>query len=431
MKFGLALLVACAVATVDHSASAAEAAGQRWLSAWGTAQTLVDRPPADPPPRVAGAPRPPSPPPSPIPPIPPRFADETVRMIVRPSIGGRVVRLQFANAHGADPVTFDRVRLARSAGDGRIVSASDSPVTFAGSPDVTIEPGTAILSDPVHLSFARFEKLAVSVRIGAATDTKTVHPLGLETSYVVPGDRTSAAEFTAATTNRSTFWLTGLEVAVGQEAAGGLIVAFGDSITDGYATTPGASRAWPDQLAERLATTNAGRGWSVINMGLSGNRVRREGTGSSALARFDRDVLARPGTRWVILLEGINDINLSVIPGIPASEHVTAAQLIAAYSQFIDRAHLYGIKVMGATIAPTEGLWLYGKESEALRQALNGWIRGSGRFDAVVDFDAVLRDPARPTRLLPAFDPGDHVHPNDAGNAAMARAVPIDVLLGE
>jgi lysophospholipase L1-like esterase len=166
---------------------------------------------------------------------------------------------------------------------------------------------------------------------------------------------------------------------------------------------------------------------SVVNMGISGNRVRRDGAGLSALARFDRDVLGRPGVRWIILLEGINDINISAIPGVPESEHATAAQIIEAYRQFIDRAHLHGIKVMGATIMPTEGLWLYSKETEAMRTTLNQWIRTSGKFDAVVDFDAATRDPGQPTRLKPEFDPGDHIHPNDAGNAAMANAIDLSV----
>ncbi|RYD67888.1 MAG: SGNH/GDSL hydrolase family protein [Sphingomonadales bacterium] len=313
--------------------------------------------------------------------------------------------------------------MAKSAGDSAIVAGTSRALSFSGQGSVTIQPGAVAISDPVALDVAAFELLAVSIHLPDDTAVNTLHPLGLRTTYVAKGERTSDANLSGAETNRSYFWLSG--VAVQAEAKAGTIVAFGDSITDGYGTTPDTGRAWPDLLADRLQRDASTRHLSVVNMGISGNRVRRDGAGLSALARFDRDVLARPGVRWVILLEGINDINFAAIPGIPASEAVTADDLIAAYVQFIDRAHLHGIKVMGGTIAPTEGTWLYSDKTEALRQAVNRWIRTSGRFDAVVDFDAAVRDPARPARLNPPFNPGDHVHPKDAGNAAMAEAIDI------
>lgn len=402
-------------------------AQDRWVSAWGTAQQLAPTPPPRLPPRDADkdAPAPPAPPPPPpqIPPTPATLEDQTVRMTVRPTIGGGTVRLQFSNAMGGEPLTIGRARLAKSTGGSATAPGSDRPLSFGGRPGVVIQPGAVAISDPVAIDVAPFELLAVSIHLPGKTAVNTLHPLGLRTTYIAKGDRTADAALGDAETNRSYFWLTGVEVLAPGDA--GTIVAFGDSITDGFATTPGAARAWPDLLAQRLQRDPRTRTLSVINMGISGNRVRRDGAGLSALARFDRDVLARPGVRWVILLEGINDINFAAIPNMPSSEAVTADDLIAAYTQFIDRAHLHGIKVMGGTITPTEGLWLYSEKTEAIRQAVNRWIRESGTFDAVVDFDAAVRDPARPTRLNPRFDPGDHVHPNDAGNAAMAEAIDI------
>jgi len=401
-------------------------AKDRWISAWGTAQQLAPMPPPRMPPRPAGETRPAPPPPSgpsPVLPTPERLNDQTVRMIVRPTVGGRMLRIQFSNASGGEPVRIGRAGIAKSAGESAIVAGTSRALSFSGQGAVMIQPGAVAISDPVALDVAAFELLAVSIHLPDDTAVNTLHPLGLRTTYVAKGDRTGDANLSGAETNRSYFWLSG--VAVQAEAKAGSIVAFGDSITDGYGTTPDTGRAWPDLLADRLQRDASTRHLSVVNMGISGNRVRRDGAGLSALARFDRDVLARPGVRWVILLEGINDINFAAIPGIPASEAVTAEDLIAAYVQFIDRAHLHGIKVMGGTIAPTEGTWLYSEKTEALRQAVNRWIRTSGRFDAVVDFDAAVRDPARPARLNPPFNPGDHVHPNDAGNAAMAEAINI------
>jgi lysophospholipase L1-like esterase len=406
----------------------ARAADGHWVSAWGTAQQLAPNPPppfAPPKPGAKPAVPPPPPGPSPIPPTPASLADQTVRMVVRPTIGGRVVRVQFSNAAGGGPVTFGAAHVAKSAAGGAVRAGTDRVLTFGGEPAVTIQPGAVAISDPVSLDVAPFELLSVSVHVPGVTPVNTVHPLGLRTTYIAAGNRVADAALAGASTNRSYFWLSGVEVEA--DAAAGAVVAFGDSITDGFATTADAGRAWPDLLAERLKDAPGPRR-SVVNMGISGNRLRRDGAGLAALARFDRDVLARPGVRWVILLEGINDINVAAFPNVPASEAVTAGQLIAAYRQFIARAHLHGIRVMGATITPTEGLWLYKPAGEAIRQEVNRWIRSSRAFDAVVDFDAAVRDPARPTRLNPAYDPGDHVHPNDAGNAAMARAVDLAVL---
>ncbi len=224
---------------------------------------------------------------------------------------------------------------------------------------------------------------------------------------------------------RSYLWLAGIDVQAAPAAAA--IVAFGDSITDGYSTTPDADTPWPSILARRLAAVRGLAPRAVVNVGISGNRILREGAGSSALARFDRDVLSRPGARWVLLLEGINDISFGEIPGLPASEKATLDDLLAGYRQLIARSRIHGLRVIGGTLTPYEGVPTYTPAGERMRQQINQWIRTGGEFDAVIDFDAAVRDPQQPTRLLPRFDSGDHIHPNDAGNEAMATAIDLEL----
>ena len=403
------------------SAQAQDASeAEQWVATWGTAQPLaVEVRPSwvAPPPRAADEP----PPPSPIPPFPQAFADETVRMVVRASVGGRRVRLTLSNALGRGAVRVGAVHVALRERDSAIVAGSDRPVTFGGEQAVTLHPGALVVSDAVELTVPALTELAISVYLPTETSDVTTHELGLNTSYVVTGNAVSAAALPQATTNSSYFWLAGVEVLAA--AGAGTIVAFGDSITDGFSTTPNEQRAWPALLATSLQRDRATARWGVVNAGISGNRVRRDVVGTSALARFDRDVLGRAGVQWILLFEGINDITFSALPGVPASQSTTAAELIEALSQLIERAHARGIRVLGATLMPMGGLWLHNAETESMRQAVNRWVRTSGKFDAVVDFDAVTRDPQRPERLRPDFDSGDHIHPNDAGNAAMANAI--------
>jgi lysophospholipase L1-like esterase len=395
--------------------------GSAWVATWGTAQPIATetRPPwVEPPPRTAEAP---PPRPSPIPPYPDSIADETVRMIARASIGGSAVRVTLSNAQGASTVQIGAARIALRERESAVNAASSRSLTFGGRASVTLEPGALVVSDAVDLRVPALAELAVSLYVPQRAAATTVHELALNTTYVARGDATSAAALPGAATNRSYFWLAGIEVLA--PARSGTIVAFGDSITDGFTTTPDAHRAWPALLAAKLQRDRATARWGVVNAGIAGNRVRRDVVGASALARFDRDVLARAGVRWVVLFEGINDVTFSALPRAPAEQRTSAEQLVEALSQLVDRAHAHGIKALGGTLMPMGGLWLHNADTERLRQAVNDWIRTSGKFDAVVDFDAVTRDPADPTRLRPDFDSGDHIHPNDAGNAAMADAI--------
>jgi lysophospholipase L1-like esterase len=243
----------------------------------------------------------------------------------------------------------------------------------------------------------------------------------MRNAWLAPGDQSAAEKLTGATEFHSYLWLAGIEVLAADKAAA--IVAFGDSITDGFGITMESDMSWPSVLARRLAAGKKLPPRAVINMGISGNRVLKEGAGSSALARFDRDVLSRPGAKWVLLLEGINDIGFSSIAGLPPSEKVTAEEIITGYRLLIGRAHMHGLAIIGATLTAFEGVPTFTEPGEKMRQDVNKWIRESGEFDAVVDFDAATRDAAAPRKLRAAYDSGDHIHPNDAGNKAMAEAI--------
>ena len=388
-----------------------------WVATWSTAQPLARTPPPA------------------IPPGPGRpgmelmrtlntrgFHDQTARMIVRTSIGGSRVRIRLSNSFGSAPVTVGAAHIALRGKDSEILPDSDRVLAFNGKPGCMLGPGVVLLSDPVDLKIPVYGDVAVSLYFPGETGAVTSHN-GLHTTYISKaGDLTGQAAIPDPLTTGAYYWLAGLEVLAPANTS--TIVALGDSITESFRSTPDTNRSWPAVLSERLLTNKATANVAVANMGIGGNRLLREGTGASALARFDSDVLAQPGAKWVIVLEGINDIGRGdTVPG----EAVTAEELIAADQQIIERAHEFGLKAIGGTLPPFEGANYYRENGENIREALNAWIRTSGAWDAVIDFEKATQDPADPKKLRAEFDPGDHLHLSDAGYKAMADAIDLKI----
>jgi lysophospholipase L1-like esterase len=368
------------------------------------------------------------------------FNNQTLRLIVHPHFGGPVLRLRLANTFGTDTITFGAVYVGIRQLGAAVVPGTNRAVTFGGERQVMIPAGAEVLSDAVALTVRAEQDLAASLFVADRSGPATWHWDARQTNYVSAGGNhagdPAATAFTTSVT--SWFFLDGVDV---RAVAVPAVVTLGDSITDGANSTVDANHRWPDFLARRLLALPARRQESVLNEGISGNRVLHDSPcfGVNALARLDRDVLAQHGVRTVILIEGINDIGFSEVtatnspPGIsfgcflPNTE-VTAAQIIAGYRQIIAQVHAKGLRILGGTLTPFQGAFYYSTAGEAKRQAVNSWIRTSGAFDGVVDFDRATRDPANPLRLLPAYDSGDHLHPNDAGYAAMANAVDLRLL---
>jgi lysophospholipase L1-like esterase len=346
------------------------------------------------------------------------LAGQTVRMITRVSIGGSRARVRISNAYGSRPLAVGAAHVApRSHGSG-IVADDGRALTFAGARSIVIPPGALAVSDPVDVPVVPLTDLAVSVYLPddlPAGSGLTGHDNGHQTNYISPpGDFTASVDFPDAQTTEAFLFVSGVEVLAGRDVGG--IVTFGDSLTEGNISTLDANCRWPDQLARRLVAREGGRQLGVVNQGIGGNRMLHDGRGQNGLARFDRDVLAQPGVTHVVILMGINDLRNSHGR---AEEIVTAEPLISGLHQMSVRARSAGVKVLCATLLPWEYETFrggfYTPEGERARQAVNQWIRSSGDFDAVIDFDAALRDPDHPTRMLPRWDCGDHLHPNDAG----------------
>ena len=349
-------------------------------------------------------------------PPPTSFNGQTIRMVVRTSLGGRRARVQLSNTFGATPLKIGAAHIALRDTGSAIVAGSDHPLTFGGKPAVTIPATAEIVSDPVDLDIPKLADLAISIFVPEEVTAPTTHLTGLHSTFISKaGDFTAAPTIAEPTITNSWYLLSGVYVTAPNNA--GTIVAFGDSITDGATSTPDTDSSWPSQLAKRLAANKATADLAIVNEGISGNRVLGDGAGVSAIARFDRDVIAQPGVEWVIIMEGINDIGLGARNGT-----ISADELIAAHKQMIERAHMHGIKAIGATLTPYIGASYASDEGEAMRMALNEWIRTSKAYDAVIDFEAATKDPQNPKQIKPEFNIRDHLHPNDAGYKAMADA---------
>jgi len=366
-----------------------------------------------------------APAPAPRPSRPPAIvygaADTTLREIVHVSLGGPQVRVIFTNEFGTEPLTIGAAHVAVSQGGSNINLVSAAGLTFGGRASVVIPPGALVVSDPAMLKLPAAADLAISFFIPTQTITHlSAHGSADQTSYAAPGNVVGAKSLDSPTEISSWPFVKGVDVKVSADSAA--VVALGDSITDGAFATNNANARWPDELARRLLADKKTANLSVLNLGIGGNRVLNDVTGPSALARFDRDVLAQSGVKYLIILESINDIGHATDPVRP-NGIVTADDLIVGLTQLAERAHTHGIKVYAATLTP-DGKSKYDTPGEEpMRQAVNQWIRTTNQVDGFIDFDKATQDPAAPSQFLPAYDHGDHLHPNDVGYKAMGDAI--------
>jgi lysophospholipase L1-like esterase len=402
------LSVAVILALTGLSSEPAAAAERCWLAAWASAQQVPEErnalPSAD-------------------------LTDATLRQVVRLSLGGQRFRVRVSNLFGTAPLRIDAAHLARSADPASPrLAGSGSPVTFAGKRSIVIPAGAEYLSDAVQLAAPSLSHLAVSIHLADAPARQTGHPGSRATSYVLKGNHVAAADLPGAKPVDHWYQLAAVEVDARPRSSA--IALVGDSITDGYGVKPNTDLRWPDHLMRRLQADRIGRSFAVLNHGIGGNRLLADGLGPNAASRFVREI-SQPGISHVILLEGVNDLGtLGRSPeASPEAFRTLADQMIAAYAQMVRAARARGIRAVGGTIMPHGGSDYYRmtEASEAARQAVNRWIRTPGNFDAVIDFDAAMRDPADPTRLRPEVDSGDHLHPSLPGYQRMAAAVPLSL----
>ncbi|HWD17825.1 MAG TPA: SGNH/GDSL hydrolase family protein [Verrucomicrobiae bacterium] len=394
-KLNLVKSIACAI--LLSSLLPAVAAPSPWLTTWACAPQLTE--------------------PKNLPPAP--LANHTLRQFMRVSVGGKTLRVRLCNAFGTNAVVVKSAHLALAAdgGAGAIDAATDKALTFGGASEVNLPAGADVWSDGMAFDLPPLAKVALSVFFGdVSSHTVTGHPGSRTTSYITEGNSLSAAALAGAARTAHWYIVTGIDVA--PETPGAAIVTLGDSITDGRGSTTDGNDRWPDDLARRLATNAATREIAVVNVGIGGNGVFH-GLGPSAEARFARDVLGQSGARWLIIFEGVNDIGGSK----PAPAAELAGKLTAAYTHFAAQAHARGLRVYGATITPFGGSFYDSPAHETTRQTVNTWLRTNAVCDGVLDFDAALQSPTNATRLRPAFDSGDGLHPNPAGYQALANAI--------
>jgi lysophospholipase L1-like esterase len=406
----LVVLLAMAIAPAQPAIAQAAGARANWVGSWAASQQIAE-------PQNALAAE--------------DLRDATLRQIVQLSIGGSKVRVHVSNTFGTAALHIASVHIARpvSPASARIDAASDKTLSFSGSSEVTVPAGAEYVSDPVDYAVRPLSDLAITLRLDTPPAQLTWHPGARATSYLVHGDFVSAADLPDAMKLEHWYLLAGVDVMTTPGVAS--IVVLGDSITDGHGATTNGNDRWTDTLAQRLHTAMGPRAPGVLNEGIGGNHLLTDGVGLNALARFDRDVLAQAGVRYLIVLEGVNDLGALARAGsaAPADRASLLHRLEGAYEQIVARAHAHGIKVIGATILPFKGSEYYhpGPDDEAARQALNQWIRTPGNFDAVVDFDKVMQDPAHPEHMLSSYDSGDHLHPSPPGFRAMAAVVPVSL----
>jgi lysophospholipase L1-like esterase len=396
------LALTCAIAVPADALHTAGSRGRdgRWVGTWATSPQLEDKGNAL---------------------APPGFADATLRQVVHVSIGGKRIRVRFSNLFGGAPLIILSAHVAVSAGGGAIRAESDKALTFGGRPEATIAPGGLVVSDPLDFGLAPLSDLAVTIYLRGAPDDVTTHAGARATSYIAAGRSVSAADLAGALRVDHWYFLNGVDVLAADSAAA--VAILGDSITDGRNSTTNGNTRWTDDLARRLQASGSDAEIGVLNEGIGGNRLLHDGLGPNALARLDRDVLAESGVCWLVVLEGINDIGTRVSNRDQNEQPASARDMIAAYDQIIERAHARGLRVYGATLLPYGGAFYFSADGEADRQAVNQWIRTSGKFDGVIDFDLAARDAANPSRLAAGFDSGDHLHPGADGYKAMADAV--------
>jgi lysophospholipase L1-like esterase len=408
-SFALIAALAATAASTAFAAEAATSSREHWVASWGAAQMLAEG--------------------QNVLPSEPR-RNVTLRQIVRLSLGGSSMRVRVSNAFGTEPLHVLALHVARSTASdsAKIEGGSDRPLTFNERAEVVIPAGAEMTSDAVGMEIKALSSLAITMQIEAVPARQTGHVASHATSYIAADAVVDATELPSARAFDHWYFLSGIDVS----APGGFaIVALGDSITDGSGSTTNANNRWPDVLAERLQQSQADRRIGVINAGIGGNRLLLDGNGPNALARFDRDVLSRSGIRYLIVLEGINDLGTLTrdAPVNDAKHSELVHQMMGAYREMIARARTHGITVIGATLMPFTGFAFYHPDShnEADRQAVNAWIRTPGHFDAVIDLDKVTADRERPERLNPHYDSGDHIHPSPAGYRAIGEAISLEL----
>ena len=405
-------LYAALLAALSTPATAAT-----WIGTWGAAPL---------PPTAAGGPGPAT----------PSFSNQTIRQVVRISAGGNRVRVRFTNEYGTKPLAIGTARIALADDKGNVQPGTERALTFNGKANTLIPAGAPMLSDPVDMTVKALSTLSISLFVPEDTGPCTCHAIGMQTAYVSETGDFTNKDFTPKEKILARAFISGIEVETAAPAKA--IAVLGDSISDGMGSTNDANRRWPDALAERLAARDTKRGWGIVNMGISGNRLLSDGAAQSALARFDRDVLSVPGLSYVIVFLGVNDLGIAYgkfengpmaafFKSQQGPNKATAESMIAGYRQLIARAHAKGVKIYGATIAPYEGAMYYSDEGNSVREAVNKWIRTDGAFDAVLDFDAAFRDPAKPTQMATPLQSGDHLHGSDAGYQAVAKSIDLSL----